>query len=284
MKSLVRLLAIVAGVIVVLLVVFSFVIDGIIESQIEEHGTKAMGARVDLAAADLSFFPLGLTLTGLDVTDPSAPMTNAVSVREISFALELMPLLKKEVIVDQMAMKGIRPNTPRTASGAIPGVTPPPKKEGSGCGGMSLPPMAMPTVDDILGKETLQSSEYVQALNTRIASQKQQMQSMLDGLPNQQTFDQYRQRIEKFSAGGSGGFGALMSAPSELQNIQKDIEKDLQRLKTAQNQVKQEVGRLQQEIQQTSSQISSYVSSLASKFALSGDGMKKISKALLGYA
>ncbi len=284
MKALVRLLAIVAGVIVVLLVVFSFVIDGIIESQIEAHGTKAVGARVDLAEADLSFFPLGLTLTGLDVTDPSAPMTNAISVREISFALELMPLLKKEVIVDQMAMKGIRTNAPRPASGAIPGAPPPPQKEGGGCGGMALPPMTMPNVNDILGKETLKSSDYVKALNASIAAQKQQMQSMLDGLPNQQTFEAYRQRIQKFSGGGSGGIGALMSAPTELQNIQKDIEKDLQRLKAAQNQIAQEVGRLQQKIQQAGSQISSDVSRLAGKYALSGEGMKNMSKALFGDA
>jgi len=81
MKSIVRILAVIAGIIALAMVVAVFMIDGIIESQIEKHGTAAVGARVDLAAADLSFFPLGLTLSGLDITDPSAPMTNAASVR-----------------------------------------------------------------------------------------------------------------------------------------------------------------------------------------------------------
>lgn len=285
MKSIVRILAIFAGVIALLLVVFVLMIDGIIENQIEKHGTKAVGARVDLAAAELSLFPLGLTLSGLDVTDPSAPMTNAVSVGKISFALDVMPLLKKEVIVEQMAMTGIRLNTPRKSSGALPGMAPPPATETGGCTGMTLPPLAMPDVTDILSKEKLLSSEYVQQLSARIAAEKDRQQKLLDGLANQQTFEQYRQRIEKLTGGGAkAGFGALLGAPNEIQSLQKDIEKDLQSLKTAQQQVQQEVSRLQQDIQNTSSQIAADVNRLASKYALSGDGLKNMSKALFGDA
>ncbi|MFH1983518.1 MAG: TIGR03545 family protein [Pseudomonadota bacterium] len=285
MKSIVRVLAFATGILALLLVVFVFMIDGIIENQIEKYGTKAVGARVDLAAADLSFFPLGLTLSGLDVTDPAAPMTNAVSVKQISFALDVMPLLKKEVIVEQMAMTGIRLDTPRKASGAVPGVAPPPAKEAGGCKGMSLPPLSMPDVKDILSKEKLLSSEYVQQLSARITAEKDRQQKLLDTLPDQQTFDQYRQRIEKLTGGGAkAGFGALLGAPNEIQSIQKDIEKDLQSLNSAQQQVQQEVSRLQEDIQKTSSQIAADVSRLASKYALSGDGLKNMSKALFGDA
>lgn len=285
MKSIIRILAIAVGVLALLLVIFVFMIDGIIENQVEKYGTKAVGARVDLAAADLSFFPLGLTLTGLDVTDPSAPMTNAVSVGKISFALDVMPLLKKEVIVEQMTMKGIRLGTPRKQSGAVPGMTPTPKKEGSDCKGMKLPPLTMPDVNSILSKEALQSSEYVQAVSARIAAEKDRQQTLLTSLPSQKTFDQYRQRIEKLTGGGGkAGFGALLGAPNEIQSIQKNIEKDIQRLKTAQQQVQQEANRLQQEIQKAGSQITTDVNRLASKYAISGDGLKNMSKALFGDA
>lgn len=285
MKPIARILAIGGGVIVLLLVVFVLLIDGIIENQIEKHGTKAVGARVDLAAADLSFFPLGLTLSGLDVTDPSAPMTNAVSVREISFAMEVMPLLKKEVIVEQMAMRGIRLNTPRQVSGAVPGAAPPAKTAGSKCKGMTMPPLAMPDVKKILNTENLASNQYVQDLNARIAAEKARMQQMLDGLPSQKTFDQYRQRLEKFKGGGgAGGFGALLQAPAELQNIQKDIEKDIQRLRNAQQEVAKDVDRLQADIQQTAQKITADVDRLAGKYGLSSDGLKHMSQALFGDA
>lgn len=45
--------------------IWFLVIDGVIERAIETAGTKAVGAKVELASADLHLFPLGLTLSGL---------------------------------------------------------------------------------------------------------------------------------------------------------------------------------------------------------------------------
>ncbi len=74
--------------------IWFLVIDGVIERAIEQTGTKLVGARVDLEAADLSLFPLGLTLTGLHVTNPDSPMTNAVQAERISFLVDPGPLLR----------------------------------------------------------------------------------------------------------------------------------------------------------------------------------------------
>ena len=59
-------------------------VDGIVEEVIEDQGTRAVGAKVELASADLSLLPAGLTLVGLQVTNPDAPMTNVVEIGRLA--------------------------------------------------------------------------------------------------------------------------------------------------------------------------------------------------------
>ena len=99
--------------------VWWLLVDGLIECAIERAGTQAVGAKVELAAADLTLFPLGLTLNGLEVTDPDAPMTNAVEVQRISFLMDGLNLLRRKVLVNEMTVDGVRFGTPRKTSGAI---------------------------------------------------------------------------------------------------------------------------------------------------------------------
>ena len=45
-----------------------FFLDGMVERAVEKYGSEAVGARVDLAGADISFFKTSVTLRGLQVT------------------------------------------------------------------------------------------------------------------------------------------------------------------------------------------------------------------------
>ncbi|MEK7764747.1 MAG: TIGR03545 family protein, partial [bacterium] len=63
---------------------------------------------------------LSVTLKHLQVTDKAAPMTNALEVGRMTFALAPKPLAWKKIVVEQGEITGIRTGTPRTASGALP--------------------------------------------------------------------------------------------------------------------------------------------------------------------
>jgi len=99
--------------------IWVLVVDPIVKRVIENSGTKIVGAKVELEKADLSIFPIGLTLFGLQVTDPDEPMKNAVEIVRIAGTIDSLQLLRRKVIINEMSVDGVRFGTQRIRSGAI---------------------------------------------------------------------------------------------------------------------------------------------------------------------
>jgi uncharacterized protein (TIGR03545 family) len=97
-----------------------FFADWTLKLAVEKGGTAAVGAKVELADANLGFLAGNVTLEGLQVTNPNAPMTNLFEVEALVFDVGLLPALEKKIVIDTVAARGIRFNTPRQVSGALP--------------------------------------------------------------------------------------------------------------------------------------------------------------------
>jgi uncharacterized protein (TIGR03545 family) len=87
---------------------------------VERGGTAAVGAKVDLAEADVRIRDGAVRLRGLEVTNPAKPMENLIEIGELSLDVVILPALERKVIVDSAIARDIRFNTPRRTSGAIP--------------------------------------------------------------------------------------------------------------------------------------------------------------------
>ena len=280
-------LAVGLGLVILVIVVALFLIDGIIEKNVEKYGTRAVGARVDLGEADLSLFPPGITLTGLAVTNPDSPMTNAVEVATINFALDVMPLLDKKVIIDDMTLARVQFNTPRKISGAVPGLTPTEadrekKRAASGCGGGDMPALELSDVGSILSGEKLASLEAVQAVRADIAAEQARWKKQLASLPDQKKLESYKARVEKMTSGGGGQLGGFLSAAGDIQNIQKEIEQDLNALKNAQKSLNREIAVLNKKIDTLAANPMADVNRLAQKYGLSPKSLGNMSRVLMG--
>jgi hypothetical protein len=99
--------------------VWMLVVDRVIQGVIEKAGTKAVGAKVELGAADLTLFPLGLTLSRLQVTDPDEPMVNVVEVARIAGSLDGLNLLRRKVIIKEMAVVAEKIKGPLAGAGDL---------------------------------------------------------------------------------------------------------------------------------------------------------------------
>lgn len=94
-------------------------LDPLVRRGVEKGGTAAVGAKVDLAAADVGLGDGNVTLRGLAVTNPGRPMTNLFEAEEIVLDVGIRPALEGKVVLDTVAVRGLRFGTPRRTSGAI---------------------------------------------------------------------------------------------------------------------------------------------------------------------
>jgi uncharacterized protein (TIGR03545 family) len=94
-------------------------LDSAVRRGIEVVATDLVGAKVDLAEADVRLADGSVVLRGLQVTNPDAPMTNLFQVDEIIADINVGPLLQKKIFIDTVAVRGLRFDTPRETSGAI---------------------------------------------------------------------------------------------------------------------------------------------------------------------
>jgi len=105
---------------VVLLALAAFLLkDRMVKRGVERTGEYLVGAKVDLAAADVRLGEGAISLRGLQVANPDAPMTNLLEAEEIVLDLRVEPLLEKKLHIDTIAVRGVRFGTPRETSGAL---------------------------------------------------------------------------------------------------------------------------------------------------------------------
>lgn len=222
------------AVFVLVLSAFSLLfIDGFVERMLESQGSRLVGARVDLDKADVSFMPLGLTLFGLQVTNPDEPMRNGVEIDRLAMGINSLHLLERKVIIDEMAVQGVRFDTPRQKSGALTKKARPEKHGQEGGTGFKMPQLQMPDVKDVLSRETLETLELARNFEEQLSRDQAQWQQRLADLPDQQKLTGYQARLQKVKS--SSGFTGLLTGAAELEAVRKEVKADLDQLKKAQN-------------------------------------------------
>jgi uncharacterized protein (TIGR03545 family) len=260
--------------------VWIFLVDGWVEYVIEEAGTEAVGAKVELDAADLSLFPAGLTLSRLQVTDPNAPMTNAVEMARVTMGLDGLNLLRRKVIVEEMALEGVRLRTPRVTSGAIQKVSP--QEEESGVFSIDLPSLEVPDVKNILEQEDLETIRLIEILQADLKREKEIWESRLKELPGKAQLAEYKKRVKSLKKAKKGGLEGILGGVEEVQSLKQDIEREIASLKGAKKEFEDKVTLLRTRFDQIKTAPQRDIQQLKAKYNLSPQGLANMSQALLG--
>lgn len=87
----------------------------------EEVGASVLGARVDIRRLDIDFRRADVTLRGITVASPFDSLRNLFEADEIVADVDPLPLLEKKLVIDRLAMRGVRVGTARTTSGFVRG-------------------------------------------------------------------------------------------------------------------------------------------------------------------
>ncbi len=258
-----------------------FFVDGWVKRLIEDVGTNVVGAKVDLDHADVSLFPVGLTLTRLQVTNPKAPMTNAVEVGRIAMGLDGLNLLQRKVIVEEMSVEGVRMGTPRTTSGAVKPVKEPATEE-KGMIAISLPSLEVPDVNTILQNEDLETMRLIEELKADLKQEKATWEARLQNLPGKAHVAKYKERVKQLKAATKGGLEGILGGVGEVQSLKEEIDRDLQSLKDAQKEFDEKVALLKRRLEQIKTAPQRDIQHLQTKYNLSPQGLANLSQTLLG--
>ncbi len=283
LKGLIAFIAVVAAIVLL----WVLVVDTVVRRVIEQTGTRVVGARVDLADADLTLFPTGLTLTGLAVTNPDKPMKNAVEIQTMKMDLDPAYLIKRKVIVNNMIVAGLSFNTDRRTSGAIPRPQKPKEEENgretseNSCGKFSMPDLSRTDVATILAKEQLASVEQAKTLQAEIKADEKRWEKRLTELADKKKLADYQKRVEKLKGTG-GSLGAILGAAGDVQQLQADIQRDLNHLKQAQTDFKKDLNRYQGKVQKLSKAPLGDINRLMEKYSISPKGMDNLSQLIFG--
>ena len=277
---------IVFGIISIFLLLFWFFLaDLLVKRAIEKSGTRVVGAKVELADADIRLFPLGITLNSLEITNPDSPMSNAVEAGWIDFSLDILDLLKRKIIINTMVMEGVRFNTPRKTSGAvIPQVKDeeiPANTEDTGFTVPGFPSFQLPDIQEILAREKLESLDRIKELDEEIDTLKTDWEKRLAKAPGQKEFEQYQARAKKLQKGAKGISGALSTA-NDLKNLQNDVSKDLNQLKDIQKDFTRDTDTLKKKLHQLKSAPQQDIQRILNTYNLSADGLGNVTQLLFG--
>jgi uncharacterized protein (TIGR03545 family) len=265
----------------ILVCVWIFLVDGWVKYLIEEAGTEGVGAKVELDAADLSLFPAGLKLTRLQVTNPREPMTNAVEIANVNMGLDGLNLLRRKVIVEEMALEGVRLGTPRATSGATREVSPQQEEE-SGMFSIDLPSLDVPDVKNILEQEDLETIRLIESLKKDLKQEKETWESRLKELPGKAQLAEYKQRVKNLKKAKKGGLEGILGGVGEVQSLKQDIEKEIESLKGAKKEFEAKLTLLRTRFDQIKTAPQRDIQHLKAKYNLSPQGLANMSQALLG--
>lgn len=268
-----------------LLALWLFLVDGFVKRIVEKTGTALVGARVELEKADLGLSPLGLTLMGLQVTDPDEPMRNAVEVDRIAFLADGLNLLRRKVTIEEMTVEGMRFGTERKYSGAVTGkqaVRPATGKVPASGERFEFPSVKLPDVEEILDKEALDSLRLADEIKSSARAEEERLRAAIKGIPTKDDIGAYRKRLKGIEAMAKKGGISSIQAVKEASDLNKDIKGELKAIKEARAGLSAGIEGLRLKIGQIEEAGKGDVSRLMKKYAPGVRGLSSVSEMLFG--
>jgi uncharacterized protein (TIGR03545 family) len=200
--------------------------------------------------------------------------------------LNTSQLIMGRKVVEDMSVTEMDFNTERSSSGALPGKEKSAQRQAelgeklrSKLG--TLPSMSVKNAKEILEKEKLATVEEAKALKEDIAAAREKFENRLENLPDENTFEEYQERINDLG-GGDGGLMGVVSKAGEVQEIRKDVQADIKELRATREEITQTRKNFQDRLQKLKNAPARDARRLADKYGLSPKGLGNISALFFG--
>lgn len=203
-----------------------FFLDRGLKLAVEQVGTAANGARVDVRSLTTRFWRLSLDIRGLAVADADAPMTNLVEIDRIRFKLAPKPLFWRRFIIEEAVVTGVQTGTARRTSGALTRRDAGAKKtrEIAGAAAGNLKTAYDPS--RLLSTASLTSYVYLEKERTRLTALADQWKTRTESLDMKALTDKTQNFIKKVQGDSFSGLEGAAKAQKYLKEA-KDLRAEL---------------------------------------------------------
>ncbi|WP_294949365.1 TIGR03545 family protein [Sulfurivirga sp.] len=254
----------------------------IIKSRAEAELTKKWGAEVNIADVDVHLLPVGVTVHGIQLTDPNNPKQNLVYIASAYAEPALMDMLRMDMkpILDVVDVAGLEMHKARRHAGRVyrkpDQLVAQTRTLAQQAAAGKLPEFRLPDPQKILASEDLRTVQVAEDLKKQIAALQKQWEDIQKSLPGGEVVKQYQAELSQLQKGGLN--------PQSLQKIQalkSRIEQDRKKLAEAKKLLAR-VTELKKQLAQLKSLPAQDLRRLQQKYTFNAQGMTRVMETLLG--
>lgn len=261
-----------------------FFADNLIKHAIESSGSDAVEAEVSIDELDISLQPLGIEIKTLQVANAQSPMRNVVEFDRAVAHLDFLKLLQGQVIVDSLAVEGMRFDTQRKRASTWKKkpveVAPPDTGESM----IDLPDIQfqIPDVNDVLEKGDLITTQLTQQIQTHYDEERAKLEAAYNRIPNAEKFNNYEARIKQATSGKVSSLDNFKQRKQQLDAIHDELRADQQALKDVKQQLQSSKQLLSADITALKQAPGQDLDNLKAKYKLDDTGAGNISRLFFG--
>lgn len=264
-------------------------ITQVLKNQIEHYASQAWGAKVEIGHLDLGVMPLKVGVRDLQMTDPDKPMENLVVLKEASASLNVYHLVVGRTVIEDIVFQDLAFHQPRQTSGALsqveevaPSETVETEAPPSESAGFEMPSMALPDVDAVMQRETLQTVETAEAIESQLNTVSSTWSDMKAQVPNSQEMASYEQRIRALSEGKIDSLEDLQAKQKAFEALKTELQTRQKAIEEGRDYLQKSLPALQQDVAELKTLPDADYRRLSDKFSLNEQGMSNWSYLLFG--
>lgn len=261
---------------------FIFAAGPLAKLSIEKGGTMVNGALVEVESASVTFNPLGLKITGLQVTDEAQPMRNVLEFKQAIAELDLAPLLIGKGIIRELSIDGLVFDTVRKTSGAVekPKVEEKPKEPGAL--ETALADVELPSAKEILANEKLTTDDAGSAFKESYATNKAQIDEKLKLVPDDSALKAYEDEIKAITGAKIKTLEDFKQSKKQLDDVKQRFKQDQAAVAEAREAIKTGRQEIETALRELKDAPGKDLASIRNKYQLNAGGASNLTATLFG--
>lgn len=292
-------------ILVLIIAYFHFFFDLHLRKGLEWVGYQAVGAEVNIANLETSFFKASLRIQGIDITDAEQPKKNSLSIGDIRFSMLWDALLRAKAVVNEVAVEQIEFGKPRAHEGKVKPPEPPaPEKESAlakeadKIKDQAMAQVQMAGDENVLGdiiamlggssadvqldklNQSLVSKEKAKALEEDFKKKQQAWQERLKQLPQGKDFQALGDRLGKVKTSNFKTPQELQDSLREIDAILKEGDAKYKAIQTASTDLNNDLKGAQDGLKSLEAQIKNDIKDLEKHFKIPKIDAKAISMSI----